>query len=224
MTRIIILSFVLLTSAVSNAQIESGRKFIGSTLSISGYQYTLPNNSFYKSGAFNVNLNPRFGKFVRQNVAMGGGLIMGYSREIFNTNSNPSSYETQSLKNNTISFGAEFFTRLYQPLTEKLYLHLDANIGVRHSINYNKSTYTYASGGATEIESQSGTLTSRIALVPGLTYFAKPNFALELNYGLLHFSNALSLNDSFSNLASVHNNYGFSFQGSTVSVGANFFF
>ena len=82
MTRIIILSFALLTSIISNAQIESGRKFIGSTLSISGYQYTLPNNSFYKSSAFNVNLNPRFGKFIRQNVAMGGGLIMGYSREI----------------------------------------------------------------------------------------------------------------------------------------------
>jgi hypothetical protein len=224
MTRIIILSFALLTSIISNAQIESGRKFIGSTLSISGYQYTLPNNSFYKSSAFNVNLNPRFGKFIRQNVAMGGGLIMGYSREIFNTNSNPSSYETQSIRDNTFHFGAEFFTRLYQPLTEKLYIHLDANIGVRHALNYSKNTYTYTNGPSTEGKGQSGILYSRIALVPGLTYFAKPNFALELNYGLLHFSNALYLNDSFSNLGSVQNNYGFSFHSSTVSVGANFFF
>lgn len=224
MTRRIILSFVLLISAISNAQIESGRKYIGSTVSVSGYQYTLPNNSFYKSAQFAVNLNPRFGKFVRQNLAIGGGLILGYSRDIFNSNLNPSSYETQSIKNNAFNFGAEFFARLYQPLTEKLYLHLDANLGARHSINFGKSTYTYAIGASAESQSQSGTLTSRIALVPGLTYFAKPNFALELNYGLLHFTNTLSLYDSFSNLASVHNHYGFSFQSSTVSVGANFFF
>jgi hypothetical protein len=223
MKRIIIFCFVLLSSIISNSQIESGRKYIGSTLSLSGYHNTVADNSFFKSAEFSVGINPRFGKFIRQNLAIGGALPLAYSREIYNSNSG-SAYETLEMKTNSMHFGAEFFARIYQPLTDKFYVHVEANIGARHTLNYATSIYSYTLGSSTEFKTNSGSLTSRIALIPGLTYFAKPNLAFELNMGMLHFTNTLSLNQPFSNLSGVQNSYGLSFQGSTFSIGANFFF
>lgn len=96
--------------AVGNFPIQAGNWIVGGSLGSLGYNFS--------SESFNVNLNPRLGFFVMDNIAVGVGAVLGLS-----------TFEQQD---NIWSYGVAPFARYYFPegasVTGRFFGELEAGI------------------------------------------------------------------------------------------------
>ena len=113
---------------VSNAQFNTGQKFIAGGLSFNSYTMNYTDTSSYKT--LNTGINFSMGKFISPLHSIGWGVFYNYSHVNLS-----SSIPTD--KSNTNDFGANFFSNYYQPLFKNFYAMVSWNNSVSVSLSNN---------------------------------------------------------------------------------------
>lgn len=178
--KINLLLLAMLTSVVLNAQISKGSLFIGGDLNISGSRYKAGDSPQTTSTNHQYGVSPVLGWAVKENLIVGGRLLVSISR---------TSYEPQSTESNAHSFGGGVFVRKYLPLGKSFYLFGDA--GLIGQYNYMEQINVQQPAFYSEQKGFSIAAT----LYPGVAYQVKKSLFLEAS-----LNNLVSLNYGHSNL------------------------
>lgn len=128
--KIYLLTICLFISSLVHAQINKGAIFIGGDLGIYGSNTSSENPNEYASKSNQYYFYPSVGKAVKDNIVVGGNLLLSF------TNSTQQPYNNKS-KTNRI--GAGIFIRKYLPIGKSFYLFGNAALNGQ-SIYNNYST------------------------------------------------------------------------------------
>ncbi|MBY0427345.1 MAG: outer membrane beta-barrel protein [Cytophagales bacterium] len=221
----------LFVSLHSSAQIEKGTWMIGGDVSVSSRSSSTKDtssSSSYKSTS--VNLLPFVGFFLTKNLLVGGSL--GYNYSSYNTESSYSyrnqgvnyySNNLQKYQSQNLQFGG--IVAYYIPIHEKIYFSTYLNLSYIQPLysfqqnmqtQFNGSSYSYGNSDNNKVTegSISGTLQ------PGFTFFITQKLALEVNLGILSYSNGFS---SDSRRSGTSSNSSFNFGINSISLGIRYF-
>ena len=173
MKRIIITAFALFMMSATFAQTQKGNIIVGADLAGLGLNFQEGNTQF------SLNLNPKAGWFIQDNLAIGPEVTLG-----LNTQKGATTFNY-----GVGAFGRKYFGAEAANLTRSTKLFLEANAGI-----YGQNL----SGDEVEKTSTNG---FGAGFGPGIAYFVTPNIALE---GLLKYNLTVGFGSSTTN-----NNIGF---------------
>ena len=173
MKRIIITAFALCMFSATFAQTQKGNILVGADLAGLGLNFQEGNTQF------NLNINPKAGWFIKDNLVIGPDLSIGLNTQKGAT----------SLTYGVGAFGRKYFNDNATNLTRTTKWFLEANAGIYG---------TNLSGDNVEKTSTNG---FGAGFGPGLAYFLTPNIALE---GLVKYNLTVGFGSSTTN-----NNIGF---------------
>jgi hypothetical protein len=198
-----------------------GTRLLGGSFAFGG-NTNRSTSGFQTNSGFNVNLQPQMGWFVRDNVAVGLGLGIGFSQNRF-TNS---FFNTPEYTQRTLSLGLRPFVRNYAMLGPRVGVFLETGLNVGFLRQANESL---AATGARQ-EWSGRTFFLQAGLRPGATYFLGRRFAVEATTGFVGFNLLNNRTPTFTNTGrrvELKNN-SFSFSptwtlGSDVAVGLKYY-
>lgn len=197
-----------------------GSRLLGGSFALGGNAGRFP--STQEISAFNFNLEPQMGWFVRDNVAVGLGLTTGFSQ-----NRLTSSFGSQSeFIQRNLTLGLRPFVRNYAMLGPKVGVFLETSLNVGYTRQASESLTTSGS----RLEWSGRTFFLQAGLRPGVTYFLGRRFAVEATTGFVGFNLRNARTPSFTStnqLVELKNN-AFSFSptwtvGSDVGVGLKYY-
>ena len=172
---------LLWLSVPAKAQLQTGTKYVAATISFNGSHQAMDftpsiTNNASKFRTFNMNPSFEVGRFVKENrmIGIGFGTSMAFSKS-------KSAYAGQDFvyKGSNIAYNLAPYFRQYKSLSPKwaIFLNSSVNLAYMHFKNSNndevKKTDGYAAG---------------IYLVPGISYWITPRFALETDLNFLSLS------------------------------------
>lgn len=196
MRKLILLSFVLLSAFVAQAQIQKGDVQLGGSISYNSNESGGLDNS-------NFSFSPQAGLFVSETTSV--GVILGLNSGTFNA-FNQVNGNMEELTSNLFTFGA--YARFHKPVVENLYLFLQPAVAL-------------GSGKIEQINANDAeTDTFGISVSPGITYFLSPKFALEMRLGGVNYSRVKTENNGAENTATA---FSFDMDLATVGLGLNFY-
>lgn len=132
---LLLLTIAMLGCMVGQAQTEKGKWLVGASTSGLNLRISSINSSF------SIQLNPEVGYFFTDNLAAGVRLGLGFGTASFN----------DSLYSRSVGIRAGFFGRYYVPLTERLKLPIDLELGYGRSASIltgSSSSNGYGTSGA----------------------------------------------------------------------------
>ncbi len=209
----------------TNAQIESGTKYIGGTIGGSARTTT----SDYKTSSFNV--QPSVGYFLNSNWMI--GLSTEYN--VTNAENYATIYiggynqhaVTYSLKSTVIKLGPA--VRYYYHVSDRFSLFGEGSIGVilvkdKHTaenVEFYSDPNPYYRGTTTISKYEK----LRVGLAPGIVYFPTPRIGIELKANVMSYQTNLS-DEKTQALFSISNKSEFNatFNLASTSIGAGFYF
>jgi len=157
MKRVILLALLIATPSLANAQVKKGDLFLGTSLGSSSGTSSTSETSYsntptvYKStgNSYSISLNPYVGWCVRDDLALGAAVSVGYYRSK-SESSNTSSTATSSSTYTQPSYYIGPFARYYMSGSGKgrAFVHLNAQYGLA-SGNSKSETSTGASSKTT---------------------------------------------------------------------------
>ncbi len=176
------------------AQLKQGTKYLGATINFNGTRRAIDytpsasdNNSKYD--VFNLNPSFQYGKFVKENrmIGIGFGTSMAFSK-------NKSTYAGQDFvyKGTSIAYSLSPYIRQYKSLSPKWAIFLNSSVRLSYMHFKNSSN--------DEVKKTDG-YGAGIFLVPGISYWITPRFALETDL------NFLSLSAGYNHLPTSKNVY-----------------
>lgn len=152
----------LLASLISSAQIKKGAHFIGGSIGISRTENeTDPGNVKYETT--NFQFSPAYGYAIKQNLIIGGDLVIQSGKNENNNNSQ---------ENN--GFGAGFFVRKYLTLGKGFYLFGQGRFGVLNTKTTSTPT-NFPNNATTNRQTSVG-----VSLFPGVSYAINNKLQLEI--------------------------------------------
>ena len=166
--KISLLLLAILCTIVSKAQITSGSLFLGGDLQISGSSTVTVDQSQAPSKYGSYTFSPVVGWAVKDNLIVGGKLIVSFSN---NT--------AETTESEGYNYGGGFFARKYLPLGKSFYLFGEGNLLGRY--NHNEQQSVQQPGNYLE---QKGFGISA-TLYPGIAYQVKKSFFLEASLNSL---------------------------------------
>ncbi len=202
---------IVLSTLSGYAQTEKGKKMIGGQFNFSGNHTNSAFDSLTnKLNAFNTQINPSFGYFVKDNFAIGAIVNFSLSSRTAQTAGNSVS------KTKTIIYGVGGFARYYKQISDKFFFFGNGSLLYTHGpINSGSGSF------AQKVESNA----VNFAISPGLVYFPVSKLGIEASFGNVHFNQFFSVNKSVPQ--SNHNNssdYGISLSPSSFYLGMNYYF
>lgn len=163
MKKVVLFFAIAIAAFSANAQTEKGNKMVG--VSVAGINFASQSGN----SEFNINLNPNVAWFIQDNLALGGGIQIGYSK--------PENVD------GTFSYGITPLARYYFSKT--------ANGGMFGQVNLLFGGISQNGNSATQVGAGAGVgydwfLSSNVALEAGLGYmYTKPeNIDAIHNVGL----------------------------------------
>jgi len=213
-----------------DASLSKGKILVGGQLSFGGsdnstldtlQKYDLKNSSFQ--------FNPNFGYFIKDNLAVGLSMNLGYSTssQTYENSYNNTITKTTSTTNG-LSYGFGVFARQYLKIADKFMFYINESVSLILSNNETKRTnsdagYNFSSNYPATEENKKNDI--NLSVTPGLIYFLTPKLGLQTSFGNIYFnkSNSTDKNLNFDN----HNNssnYGINLNSSTFYLGLNYYF
>lgn len=208
--------FVSLLSTSLFSQSKIGKLFVGGQINVSGYnnqdtEILRGNNEEYEYTYFSLSVNPRAGRFINENTAIGLGVNYQFyysgSQLVVNNSANgrgfSHSYHILSLN--------PHLTKFY-PLIDKLYLTTDLNLS--------------AGAGRSDLGGNSYNLiTFGIRFTPGISYFMNDKWLLNVGLGDAHYDwTRETLAEGVSDEGRrIRHNYGVRFRLSRLYLGLQYF-
>lgn len=167
------LAIILFIARSSFAQLTPGSYVLGGSVGF-GFIKTPNGTSERQTASFNI--TPGIGKFTSEKYFIEGGLGYSmYSRSL----KTESSYSSKDIGH---SFNARFGITRFFPIVDRLYFTLGGHISPSYSTNSNE---TESISGMTTNESSS--ISSRISISPGLSYFVNRKWMLYTYVGLFNY-------------------------------------
>ena len=228
MKKLLLILVALLWTVSAYTQTEKGRMFIGGSLGVSGssnsYVDTLNNQ---KINSWRVQVNPGFGGFIKNNLAIGANLNFGINNYTQKYEYALGRYE-QTLKDNSLNIGAEAFIQYYKKIVPNFFVFIRGSLAYNHEaekreVSTTDPYYVYTINDPA-VQHIAGNDIS-INFTPGLVYFITPKLGIQATFGNLYYKYSMSKNTS---LPYEHNNSSSSFalnlNPSTFSLGLNYYF
>lgn len=196
MRKLILLSAALLVSTFSFAQFEKGDIQLGGNV-------TWIKSEFRGFEATTINVLPRAGLFVSNNVSV--GLNIGYSNQISDV------FDIQSgnlQERSEAQFLIGAYARFHKGLSDQFYLYL-------------QPSFVIGTGDLEVGDVTTGDVSSiNVGVSPGLTYFLSPKFALEMSINALTYQ---KVEIEGGNNPENRESYGLNLNLSNVALGINFY-
>ncbi len=167
MKRLTLLMASIIFLHTAHAQIEKGSLFIGGSLGFNNYktQNTPPSYNPAKQSAWNI--SPQIGRAIQKNFIVGVQVNAG-------GNTNESVNTGTTYKNNSTSYGLNFFLRKYYPVASKWMLFGEAGVGGGISTGSNKANDT-------KVASIKG-WNAGLNIVPGISFNVSKKLWLEMSF------------------------------------------
>ncbi len=153
MKKLILSGILVMTglAATANAQIQQGNWLVGSSLISSNF-------GLNTGGGYNIALQPKGAYFIKDNVAVGGYVDLGFNKV---TNGSPTEF----------TYGVGALGRYYLSPGEK---------GVDNLLNHGRWFLEGNAGiGGRSVENADSTTGFDFGVGPGYSYFITPNIGLE---------------------------------------------
>lgn len=211
----------------THSQIAKGTNFIGGNVHFLGASNSVTGFAEDKSSSFALDVNPNFGHFVKDNLALGVNLNFG----MLNSTSTsripfPSEFELKN-ESELLIYGGGVFLRKYKNITDNFLFFVNVGAGYNYLTTENRTIYPPNIDPLPQSMGNTGTA-HRVgaAISPGIVYFATPKLGIELSYGSLHYSH--SSGETRYNGGSKENdkthNYGINLGTSSLAIGLNYYF
>ena len=228
---LVILTFLSISSAF--AQTDKGQKFIGGQLNFNGnttafyHDFNIIN---YRKFSFNV--IPSFGYFVKNNLAIGATIKVGYSKSserlVDNINDDPLSIFNTDMNSISITknYGIGSFVRYYWDLSKRFKFYLQGGLNYTYGIQQGKS-YTSDPSNPTPgvpVEQNNRLNTANIDVSPGLVFFTKPNLAIQTSIGRVYYQFTKSQSKLLASSHSTLAEYGANLKLTSFYFGINYHF
>ncbi|TDE18504.1 hypothetical protein [Dyadobacter psychrotolerans] len=183
---ITLLTFLCLSDPVQ-AQVQKGTKYLAATISFDGYNFRPSGYAVQQTVSSQFTISPflQAGKFFKDNRMAGIGL--GSSNYIFSVSNN----DGQNISKNRQSRNAYTlapYVRHYKPLNTKWAVFLNTSAEISFL------SLRYKANGSRESDNGYGV---GVKVVPGISFWVTPRFALESDINLL------SLGVSYSDIVDV---------------------
>jgi hypothetical protein len=167
------------SSSFSSSMSQTSRSYLNNSLSI----------NFYK------------GKFIRNNVALGWGLIYNYQNNL-NENTQNSVDNDYSSKSTTIihTIGINYFLAHFIPVGKGFYLSGEANGYIAHDFNKNNYSYTYIYQNnitKNDKDNKYNNDVIGVGIKVGIRYYPKNKFFINANSSIANASYNWSSNEDF---------------------------
>lgn len=159
------------------AQTSKGSILLGGSLNYS-QSHSRPSNSsasFWKNNTLNLSVKPEAGYFLAENLAVGTGLILNFSR---NLNGGETTAKTQGL-------GISPFARYYKFFGEKLAFFGQG--GIAYARYTSKSRNPFSSDNPNELLETQKNSEYAASLMPGVSYFPMPWLGFQFTMGQLKY-------------------------------------
>jgi hypothetical protein len=229
MKNVLFVLLLVFAGLIGYSQTEKGTMFIGGGINFSGNSdVNLDTVTRYDICSYGVNIHPDFGYFVKDNLAIGVMLNLGYS-------SSKNSYDrkypnTSNQTDNRTSYmvGAGFFGNYYIKISE----HFDFLINGEVSFAYNTSVLKRSTSDTSNQynalypeKTDNRGYTAGVSFSPGVVWFINPKLGIQASFGRLYYNYSYSKdhNVDFDNY-DKSSNYGVSLNLSTLYFGFAYYF
>lgn len=175
----------LLTTSVQ-AQFETGQSFVSGGFSTNLGSYNNPDLES-KGRNLDYNINASWGKFTKENRAVGWGISHGLSSNRLDRDvaARPSI--------SSAGIGVDRFAEFYKPVFEKFALYIQPRVGLAYALN---NTYSLQNNTTLSYKTRYHQLTLGASLSAGIAWRITPKWAL---YGNFAFTNPISISGGIGN-------------------------
>src|ERR1035437_725432 len=171
MKKLILILVAVCTMLTAYSQTEKGKHSIGGSIIFSS---SSTHNSSPDSKSLDFSIDPEYGFFIKDNLAIGVDLNIGYHNESFG-----------NYKNKSNTYGLGIFANKYFNIAEKLKLNIKGNLAYNYqTIDDTNSDIT----GTSFITTTTKNNTITLNFTPGLVYFATPKLGIQAGFGDIYFS------------------------------------
>lgn len=226
-----IILFLIVIFSISNvySQIEKGKKYIGGGISLSSRSNSYLDSIYTSSSnSFSFQLQPNFGYFITNNIAISANISFGIANSTQKFKSPYYGPNDNINKNNSIAIGAGVFAHYYKKIFDKCYLSFNGGFMYRYEIEQLKKTngdpnYIYPSDDPANQEIVFHD--NEVYIYPSVTYFMTPKLAFFTSFGSLGYYNSKSVNNSLNFDNNIKTSYfNLDFNLSSLGFGVNYYF
>ncbi|MCF2442900.1 hypothetical protein L0657_02945 [Dyadobacter sp. CY345] len=156
------------------AQLEKGTKYLGGTVNLTGVHGKSSVSTTTKSNQVNISPEIQLGKFIKDNRLVGLGVGANLNLIWFKDNSNTDDYKN---KTNYNQFFLSPYIRHYKSLNSKFAIFLNSSVDLSYLSIKSQTDFLSSSENGYGIA---------LNIVPGISYWITPRFALESDINLLN--------------------------------------
>ncbi len=194
--KVIIFSFALCLTVVSNAQIEKGMKVVTGTISYqNNNSKTQDSINYQDSKSHTIGLSPKIGLFLSDNFCIGIAVPLKYSSGNNNyTYEYPTSNNKLSFKTHTFNYAVSPYATYYKKIADKFYGYISGSVSFGLQNSNNKRVFSYTdylspiNNSSSIIKTNSYGYNYSANLNFGLTYFISPKVAIEASLGSVGYT------------------------------------
>lgn len=228
---------LLATCALNStfAQTEKGKMLLGGQLSFSGNNQSssLVNEKYdsdIKTSSFS--LEPSFGYFVKDNLAIGVDLGFGSTTTNSESSSQLTSYNDVynmliDTKEVTKSYGVGVFARQYLKMSNKFMFYVNGGVG--YSVYNTDVESTYTDTGDNPYNDNEYKMKAKVISIdiqPGIIYFPTPKLGFHATIGSLYYQSRKRTDNNIEEVEAEYkqNNYGINLNLASLQFGASYHF
>ena len=230
MKKRLLLFAAILVTLNSYSQTEKGKYMIGGRFNFSGYNSSSVDSlNQFDSKSNGVQIYPNVGYFIKDNVAIGVSLNIGFSGG--DQNSSSSNYTPVLLETHeysSINYGAGIFGRYYKKVINNFYIALAGNISYNKEVQErefatNNPNYVFTTSNPAKQETHINSVS--VTFTPVLVYFVTTKLGIEGGFGNIYYSHLKSENISISRDNSNESSiYGVNLNSTSLFFGLNYYF
>jgi hypothetical protein len=224
MRKTFLLAAVLMAATAVYPQTEKGKMLVGGQANFFGSTNSILSSfNDYERNTIGFQLNPGFGYFISNNLAIGLNTDFGFTKSDI-IRKYPGQIPSESTEETkTSGYGGGGFARYYQSISNNFFFFVNGGISYtkkteRIELANNDPAYIYPVENPASQEIHSNTYYLDIS--PGLVYFATPKLGIQSTFSRVYYRNSSSENKSLP--SDNHRNtshFGLEFNPTTFFIG-----
>ncbi len=207
MKKLILLQVALLLGVACYAQLPTGLKQIGGSVSFSQSSSKL-NTGELVGETRELSVLPRFGYFVNEELSV--GITTGIANRYQSQPNNGNLDDLSEIESTSYIVGA--YLRWHEPISDRFYFFLQPETVV----SFGKSSFS-------EVTNEPSSNGFAVGLRPGFLFMPNEHWGIESNFGYFGYSQNNSKADQDAD-PNVSKSFGFDLGGTTLQVGVQFYF